>query len=117
VSVDFNFSKSIRTAGPSATYAIHSVLVNPLKTPSAKLGLRGELKHQKFRRSDLNHVVTDSRPLTFFDGHHLFIHDPFEVLSDSSFQFYTLPNTTTEYLIAPKILTFDESLKDFDLDE
>jgi hypothetical protein len=89
----------------------------PVKTLSSSLGLNGQFKQPKYKRTDIDYVVTDSRPFVPFDGYHFIIHDPLEVPSDSSTHFYTMPNRTTEYLINPKIMTFERSLKIFELDE
>jgi hypothetical protein len=89
----------------------------PLKTPNVNLGLRARFQQKKYesRYSDL--LLKDVRPFDDKDGYSLIIHDPFEIPSASSFHTYTLPNRTVEYLIVPKITSFEESLAEYGADE
>jgi hypothetical protein len=66
---------------------------------------------------DLTAVLKDMRPKEDRDGHHMIIHDPFEVPSERSLNFFTMPNRTVQYLINPKIVKMDESLKELDPEE
>jgi hypothetical protein len=47
----------------------------------------------------------------------MIIHDPFEIPSERSLNFFTMPNRTVEYLINPKIVQMDDSLKNFKPEE
>jgi hypothetical protein len=44
----------------------------------------------------------------------MIIHDPFEIPSERSLNFFTMPNRSVEYLINPKIVQMDDSLKNFE---
>jgi hypothetical protein len=59
----------------------------------------------------------DIRPKEDRDGHHMIIHDPYEIPSGKSYNFFTMPNRTVQYLINPMIMQMDDSLKNFDPQE
>jgi hypothetical protein len=79
-----------------------------------KLGFSGQFAQPRIAASEGFVIFTDIRPKDPRDGYHLIIHDPYEIPSDRSANFYTLPNRTTEYFIVPKISSIDDSLEGYD---
>jgi hypothetical protein len=119
ISKDFNYSKTVRLQ----EYAIDELfgketLMYPLKGPKFhKLGFDGSFRQQKYPISHISRILTDVRPKDARDGFHLIIHDPYEIPSDRSVNFYTLANQTVEYLIDPKITSIDDTLRSYDPEE
>jgi hypothetical protein len=98
----------------------------PVKGPkNSNLGFFGLFKTLDFQRSDDEQIKynahqtvhTDVRPKEDRDGIHMIIHDPYDVASDKSVNFFTMNNQDVEYLIAPKIVMIDETLEGYDLKE
>lgn len=90
----------------------------PLKGPVSTLfGFDGKFDRPKFKRVFFERVITDVRPKDDRDGYHLIIHDPYTVASDASLNIQTVTNRSVRYLIDPKIVSFDESLADYDPQE
>jgi hypothetical protein len=86
----------------------------PVKGPKViNLGLHAEFDYAKEVLDELTAVLKVIRPKEDRDGHHMIIHDPFEIPSEKSWNFFTMPNRTVEYLINPIILQMDDSLKKF----
>jgi hypothetical protein len=101
----------------------------PVKGPvNSNLGFFGIFKTLKLQRSNddqadqvKNHVhqiaLIDVRPKEDREGIQMIIHDPYNVASDKSVNFFTLNNQEVDYLIAPKIVMIDETLEGYDLKE
>ena len=81
------------------------------------LGFKASFQQSKVRTSEDIIIFPDIRPREDRDGHHLIIHDPFEIPSGKSVNIFTLANRSTEYLIDPKITSFHETLEDYKLKE
>jgi hypothetical protein len=62
-------------------------------------------------------AIKDAIPKEDREGIHMIIHDPYDVASDKSVNFFTMENQVVEYLIAPKIVMIDETLEGYDLKE
>ena len=119
MSDDFNYSHTVRLADYTSRAPIgDDPLDYPVKGPKTKgIGFEAVFQQHKFK-IDINiNVLTDIRPKEYLDGYHLIIHDPYEIPSEKSVNIFTLANTTTEYLIDPKIVSFDESFKNYALAE
>lgn len=90
----------------------------PLKGPvSTMFGFSGKFDQPKFKRNLFERVITDVRPKDDRDGYHLIFHDPYTIASDASLNIQTATNRSVQYLIDPKIVSFDESLADYDPQE
>jgi hypothetical protein len=119
LSSDFNYTESVRVAFTTSLkpFGDHQ-LKYPVKGPKHhEAGLEAYLAQPKVKYSELVHVLSDVRPKEDRDGFHLIIHDPFEVPSDKSVNIFTLANQTVEYFIKPKIISFDDTFKSYDLEE
>jgi hypothetical protein len=64
-----------------------------------------------------NSRFKDTHPSQVKAGLTLTFHSPFEVISRSSATFNTLPNQTIVFWLIPNLLTYDESITGFGLDE
>jgi hypothetical protein len=90
----------------------------PVKGPKViNVGLHAEFDYTKIMVDELTSVLMDIRPKEDRDGHHMIIHDPYEIPSGKSYNFFTMPNRTVQYLINPMIMQMDDSLKNFDPQE
>jgi hypothetical protein len=119
LSQDFNYSKIIRLADYTARRPFgDEELEYPVKGPrSNKHGFQGTFDQPKVKVSDSVIVFTDIRPKEVRDGFHLIIHDPYEIPSEKSVNVFTLTNQTVEFLINPKIVSFDETLRTYEFEE
>ena len=87
----------------------------PLKGPLSTLfGFKANFDQPNVKRTFFDRVITDVRPRDDRDGYHLIFHDPYTVASDASLNIQTVTNRTVQYLIDPKIVSFDESLADYE---
>lgn len=129
VSEDFNYNQSLRLQRSSYEYQLQEESFEyPLKgSENAQHGFHGDFRGKKLLRDNVNGehefqisneiIITDVRPKDDRDGVHMIIHDPFELPSDKSKNFYTMGNRMVQYLIVPKISKIDETLEDYDPEE
>jgi hypothetical protein len=119
LSSDFNYTKSVRLATHTPPHPVGDDQLNyPVKGPKHhEIGFEADLDQPKVKFSRLVRFITDVRPKEDRDGYHLIIHDPFEIPSDNSVNIFTMANRTVEYFINPKIISFDETFRSYDLEE
>lgn len=90
------------------------VLDYPVKVPNFKVGLHMEYRFDQWRREaprQLQYLYTPQHnPSEIRDGFRFTFHDPFELPSISSYQFYAIAKFTKTYLIAPEVMKLDESM-------
>jgi hypothetical protein len=123
VSKDFDYSTTVRLQQINYVHpAGDDQLDYPVKgSPNTNIGFYGNFAQKKMESLTYEEtdsiVLTDIRPKDDRDGFHLIIHDPYEIPSDRSVNFYTLANQTVEYLIDPKITSIDDTLRSYDPEE
>lgn len=125
---EFKFEQMITLQEIAYTYYIDDGKPKeyPLRGPANEnLGLIGDFRQRKFKQSDRSDdeeqftsvnsiLITDVRPKEDRDGIHMIIHDPFELPSAKSENFFTAGNRKVSYLVAPKITSIDESLGNYE---
>lgn len=93
-------------------------LKKPLRTFNYNLGLTAEFQQGPMDQTDeWSNLFLDAHPSEIIDGFHLIFHDPFELPSSSSQQFYTLTELKVDYLVSPEMTSIDESLYDYSFEE
>lgn len=117
MSSDFNFTDSTLTIGDDGFFSsfVLKTLKNPLKTINSELGLDGTLPQRMDYTGPL--IFKKSHQSEIFDGFHLLFHDPYELPSFDSSHFYSPPWKFMNYWIIPEITSYDDSLKDYDINE
>lgn len=60
-----------------------------------------------------DHVV----PKRVYDGLKIYVHDPYEVVSDNALVRHAKQRSSSKYSIVPKVTIVDESVADFDIKE
>jgi hypothetical protein len=83
----------------------------PLKTPNYDMGLRGLVVQNMIGEESL---FEDTHPNEVKSVLLMRIHEPYEVISKSSSNFFTMENQTTAYWITPHLLTYDSSIESLD---
>lgn len=127
---DFNFSKVYPLFMDPTKKASLTVFEYPLKTTDYQLGLDIAFDYRIFNGNvktfneiqaqlggNMKEFLNFSHPSKVQDGYKLILHDPFEVPSPESHQFFTIPHEIYEIEITPEITKFDESIKDYSPEE
>lgn len=97
------------------------ILDYPAKVPNYKVGLHMECYYKQQRRLARGHAEYIHepfyRPTETRQGFRLMFHDPFELPSMSSYQYYFTPSFTRNYLIVPEVMRLDDSMLKYSLTE
>lgn len=119
LSQDFVYDNVVRLSDYTSKGPIgDEPLKYPVKGPRFhELGLKGIFDQPKVKFMKTVSIITDIRPKEDRDGYHLIIHDPYEIPTDKSVNVFTLANQTVEYLISPKVISFDKTLRKYSLEE
>jgi hypothetical protein len=109
----FNFTNVISTFDD--IYLVHDFnMTHPLKTPGSELGIFAAFNG---RMTDGKHFFDFTHPSEIKEGFSLTFHDPFEVISKSSTNFYTLTNEIVAFWVVPSLINYDDSIVKFNPDE
>ena len=110
MSTDFNFE--VNHYGPWTSSRKFLNENYPLKSFSNKQGFSAILDRKPFEDWDIDEFETEN-----FDGYLILFHDPFEMPTKSSQQFYTRTGNKMKFHAIPELVSTDDSILKLTVEE